>query len=114
MAPSGGYKGFNQGLMVETMSALMSGATLGSAMSPFATDAGGPCNSGQFFIAIDPEGFSGALFAERFAGLAVAVAAQEGARLPGMSRLEARDKSAALGTIEVDKDLVKRVRELTR
>jgi LDH2 family malate/lactate/ureidoglycolate dehydrogenase len=41
MAPAGGYKGFNQGLMVETMSALMSGATLGSAMSPFATDAGG-------------------------------------------------------------------------
>jgi (2R)-3-sulfolactate dehydrogenase (NADP+) len=84
-------------------------------MSPFATDAGGPCNSGQFFIAIDPEGFSGALFAERFAGLAASHCnAQEGARLPGLSRLEAREKSAALGTIEVDKDLVKRVRELTR
>jgi (2R)-3-sulfolactate dehydrogenase (NADP+) len=78
--------------MVETMSALMSGATLGSAMSPFATDAGGPCNSGQFFIAVDPEGFSGALFAERFAGLAASRSnAQEGARLPGLSRLEARD-----------------------
>jgi len=114
MAPAGGYKGFNQGLMVETMSALMSGATLGSAMSPFATDAGGPCNSGQFFIAIDPEGFSGALFADRFAQLAASIGAQDDARLPGTRRLELRENSAAAGTIEVDRELVKRVRDLTR
>jgi (2R)-3-sulfolactate dehydrogenase (NADP+) len=112
MAPAGGYKGFNQGLMVETMSALMSGATLGSAMPPFATDAGGPCNSGQFFIAIDPQGFSGALFADRFAQLADSIAAQGDARLPGTRRQQARDTSAAAGTIEVDSELVKRVREL--
>ena len=114
MAPAGGYKGFNQGLMVETMSALMSGATPGSAMSPFATDAGGPCNSGQFFIAIDPQGFSGALFAERFAQLASSIEAQGAARLPGTRRLQLRENSAAAGTIEVDRDLLKRVRDLTR
>jgi (2R)-3-sulfolactate dehydrogenase (NADP+) len=114
MAPAGGYKGFGQGLMVETMSSLMSGAQPGSVMSPFATDAGGPCNSGQFFIAIDPEGFSAGLFAERFATLAGSITAQDGARLPGLSRLARREESLARGTIDVDRDLVKRVRELTR
>ena len=114
MAPSGGYKGFGQGLMVETMSSLMSGAQLGSAMSPFATDAGGPCNSGQFFLAIDPEGFSAGLFADRFADLAGSITAQEGTRLPGLSRLAARQQSLARGTIEVDRDLLKRVRDCTR
>jgi (2R)-3-sulfolactate dehydrogenase (NADP+) len=114
MAPAGGYKGFGQGLMVETMSSLMSGAQLGSVMSPFATDAGGPCNSGQFFIAIDPEGFSAGLFADRFAGLAGSITSQEGARLPGLSRLKSREESLARGTIEVGKDLIRRVREHTR
>ncbi len=114
MAPAGGYKGFGQGLMVETMSSLMSGAQLGSVMSPFATDAGGPCNSGQFFIAIDPEGFSGALFADRFAAMAGSITQQEGTRLPGMNRLRTRNESLARGTIEVDRDLIKRVRDLTR
>lgn len=114
MAPAGGYKGFNQGLMVEAMSAVASGSSLGTVMSSFVTDDGGPCNSGQFFIAIDPEGFSGALFADRFAHLAASVTDQDGARLPGLSRLQARENSAALGTIEVDRELLKRVRELTR
>ena len=114
MAPAGGYKGFGQGLMVETMSSLMSGAQLGSAMSPFATDAGGPCNSGQFFLAIDPAGFSAGLFAERFAVLAGSITAQQGTRLPGSSRLATRKESLARGTIEIDRDLLKRVRDCTR
>lgn len=114
MAPSGGYKGFGQGLMVETMSSLMSGAQLGSAMSPFVTDAGGPCNSGQFFLAIDPEGFSAGLFADRFTDLAASITAQEGTRLPGLSRLATRQESLARGTVEVDRDLLKRVRDCTR
>ena len=114
MAPAGGYKGFGQGLMVETMASLMTGAQLGSVMSPFATDAGGPCNSGQFFIAIDPEGLSAGLFADRFATLAGSITAQEGARMPGLSRIAKREESLARGTIDVDRDLIKRVRELTR
>ena len=41
MAPSGGYKGFGTGLMVEVMAAALSGAMLGIQASPFSGTAGG-------------------------------------------------------------------------
>ena len=52
--------------------------------------------------------------ADRFAQLASSVGAQGDARLPGTRRLQLRENSAAAGTIEVDRELVKRVRDLTR
>ena len=57
MAPVGGYKGFGTGLMVELMAAVLAGATLGLDASPFAGTAGGPPNTGQFFIALSPDSF---------------------------------------------------------
>ena len=41
MAPSGGYKGFGTGLMVEVMAAALSGAMLGIQASPFSGTGGG-------------------------------------------------------------------------
>ncbi|ARC37811.1 hypothetical protein A6J80_16885 [Paracoccus yeei] len=52
--PSGGYKGFGIGLMVELFAAAMTGATLGIHASPFSGTSGGPPRTGQFFIACDP------------------------------------------------------------
>ncbi len=110
MAPSGGHKGFGQGLMVEVMAAAASGAMLGSQCSSFATNDGGPCNTGQFFIAIDPEGFSGGLFGTRLDDLCTSITAQDGARLPGSNRAAQRARIDAEG-ITLKKDLLARIRE---
>ncbi|MEM7428760.1 MAG: Ldh family oxidoreductase, partial [Pseudomonadota bacterium] len=70
MVPMGGYKGVGQGLVVELLAAALSGATLGINASSFATNDGGPCNTGQFFLALNPESFSGGAFYERLDALA--------------------------------------------
>jgi len=49
MAPSGGYKGFGVGLLVEIMAACLGGGVLGTQASSFANDVGGPPATGQFF-----------------------------------------------------------------
>ena len=90
MVPMGGYKGVGQGLIVELLAAAVSGATLGINASSFATNDGGPCNTGQFFPAIKPESFSGGAFYERLDALADAIESQGDARLPGARRIAAR------------------------
>ena len=86
MAPSGGYKGVGIALLTEMMAAAMTGATLGSAASPFSGTAGGPPKTGQFFLAIDPAATAGGDFAARIATLAESIRDQDGARLPGDGR----------------------------
>lgn len=86
MVPSGGYKGFGAGLMVETFAAALAGATLGKDASPFAGTAGGPPRTGQFFIAIAPDTFSGGVFGQRMEDLSQAITDQPGARMPGSRR----------------------------
>ena len=97
MVPSGGYKGANQALIVETFAALLAGATLSLEASPFAGNEGGPPRTGQFFIAVNPETFAGAGFAAQSERLLAAIADQDGARLPGDGRLAARERTAAEG-----------------
>ena len=58
MAPSGGYKGFGTGLMVEIFTACVAGGNLGTQASSFAGEDGGPPSTGQFFIAINPKKFN--------------------------------------------------------
>jgi (2R)-3-sulfolactate dehydrogenase (NADP+) len=110
MAPSGGYKGFGAGLMVELLAAAASGAVLALDASPFSGTAGGPPRTGQFFIAIDVATSSGGAFGERVARLVEAIAAQEGAHIPGGKRKAARAKSSA--GVAVSADLVKQIRDL--
>ena len=59
MAPAGGYKGFGQGLIVEVMCAALAGASRGPQMGSFMANDGLPIGCGQFFIALEPKGFSG-------------------------------------------------------
>ncbi|EFL90882.1 Ldh family oxidoreductase [Ahrensia sp. R2A130] len=108
MVPSGGAKGFGAGLMVEVFAAALSGAVLGKDSSPFSGTVGGPPNTGQTFIAIDPDPLSSGGFGERVAALAEAITAQEGSRLPGSRRVAARANTS--GKIEVPDDLVERIR----
>jgi (2R)-3-sulfolactate dehydrogenase (NADP+) len=109
MAPSGGAKGFNAGLMVELLAACLAGATLGIDASPFSGPAGGPPATGQCFIALDPRAFSGGAYPERIAALAAAITEQEGARLPGARRRAARARTEAEG-VTVDAALMERIR----
>lgn len=108
MAPSGGYKGFGTGLMVEVLAAALGGATLGIHASSFGGNEGGPPRTGQFFLAADPVAFSGGGFAERIAALAEAIGSQDGARLPGAKRRAARARVEREG-IAVADDLLERI-----
>jgi len=108
MAPSGGYKGFGQGLIVEIMCAAVAGAFRGPQMGSF-IDNDKPIGCGQFFIAIAPEPFSGGAFARQIAALAKSITAQKGARLPN-SRREANQKSLAKAGIPIDRDLYERLK----
>jgi (2R)-3-sulfolactate dehydrogenase (NADP+) len=110
MAPSGGYKGFGAGLMVELLAAAASGAVLALDASPFSGTAGGPPRTGQFFIAIDVATSSGGAFGERVTRVVEAIAAQDGAHIPGSKRKAARAKAAA--GIAVSADLVKQIKDL--
>lgn len=110
MAPSGGYKGFGAGLMVELLAAAASGAVLGLDASPFSGPAGGPPRTGQFFIAIDAGASSGDAFGSRIARLVEAIAAQEGAKVPGSSRKAARGRAAH--GVAVSADLLTQIKSL--
>jgi (2R)-3-sulfolactate dehydrogenase (NADP+) len=112
MAPSGGYKGFGAGLMVEILAAAASGATLALDASPFSGPAGGPPKTGQFFIAIDAGASSGGVFGARIARLVEAIAAQESVHVPGARRKAARGKAAS--GIAVASDLVEQIRTAMR
>ena len=108
MAPSGGYKGFGTGLLVEVMAAALSGAMLGLKASPFSGTTGGPPRTGQCFIAFDPNAYSGKEFAERITTLTLAIQSQDGARLPGDRRKENRQRIEIEG-VEVEKSLKKQI-----
>jgi (2R)-3-sulfolactate dehydrogenase (NADP+) len=110
MAPSGGYKGFGAGLMVELLAAAASGAVLAMDASPFSGTAGGPPKTGQFFVAIDVGASSGGEFGQRIGRLIEAIAAQPGAHVPGAKRKAARVRAAS--GIGVSADLLAQVQAL--
>ncbi len=99
MAPSGGYKGFGQGLIVETLCAAVTGAFRGPEMGSFVDDDGRIIGNGQFFIAIEPQKFSGGFFARQIRALCDSITAQPGARLPNARRLANRQRLTAEGLI---------------
>jgi (2R)-3-sulfolactate dehydrogenase (NADP+) len=105
MAPTGGYKGVGVALIVETMAAAMSGATLGIDASPFSGTVGGPPKTGQFFIAIDPTAFSGGAFDDRIGALVAAITDQPGVHLQGQGRKAARKKADRDGVAVAQKTL---------
>ncbi|MAH85607.1 MAG: sulfolactate dehydrogenase [Rhodospirillaceae bacterium TMED8] len=112
MVPSGGYKGFGIGLMVEIFAAVLAGATLGKDASQFGGNAGGPPRTGQFFVAIAPDYFSGGKFDFNMGDLKKAIESQPGARLPGSQRLLSRSRSV-MGGIHVDENLIARLEAFT-
>lgn len=108
MAPSGGYKGVNQALMVELLAAALSGANLGIQASPFSGTVGGPPGTGQCFIAIDPSISAG--FSSQ-AELLCAAIIDQGARLPGVNRRDQMLHAEAEGVL-VNPDILETVKGL--
>jgi (2R)-3-sulfolactate dehydrogenase (NADP+) len=109
MAPSGGYKGFGQGLIVEVMCAALAGALRGPQMGSFMANDGKPIGCGQFFIALAPDGFSGGRFARQVTALAKSITSQKGARLPN-ARRDANQKRLAKDGIPLDRTLYERLK----
>jgi (2R)-3-sulfolactate dehydrogenase (NADP+) len=110
MAPSGGYKGFGMGLLVEIFTACIAGGNLGTKASSFAGEDGGPPSTGQFFIAIDAEKFN-SNYKESIQSLISSIIEQEGARLPGSKRQAAFQQNQNQD-IEIADQLLERINQI--
>lgn len=97
LLPMGDAKGAALVMMVEILTATLTGSNHGFEASSFFDDKGPAPHIGQFFIAIDPVGFSGGVFDERMEALAEAILSQEGTRMPGARRFNIREASASDG-----------------
>lgn len=102
--PFGGHKGSMIALMVEILSAALTGARFGFEDGSAAFPGAQTSNAGQTIIVIDPKRSAGDGFPQR-AGQLFALLAENGeARLPGSRRYAARARSLAVG-IEVADDM---------
>lgn len=109
MAPSGGYKGFGQGLIVEVMCAAMTGSNRGLQMGSMMVNDGKPVGNGQFFIALDPKAFSGGRFDRQVKALIASITSQKGARLPN-ARREANQKRLKREGLPIERALYDRLK----
>lgn len=101
MVPLGEAKGATLAMMVEILAAALVGTHFAFQASSFLDDKGGPPDTGQLILAIDPTSMGGHWFHERMKLLAHMIEEQPGARLPGMRRYGLRAKARAEG-IEVE------------
>lgn len=97
LLPAGGAKGAALALMVEILSAALTGSNFAYEASSFLDAEGPPPRVGQCFIIIDPRIAGDRHFAGRVEVLLEAIVAQPGPRLPGARRLDARARAAARG-----------------
>jgi (2R)-3-sulfolactate dehydrogenase (NADP+) len=97
MLAIGDAKGSALALMVEILAAALCGASFGWEASSFFDDQGGPPDMGQTLITLDPDALSGGVFLERMGVLLQAMGEEEGVRLPGLKRLDARRRAARDG-----------------
>lgn len=96
MLASGDAKGAALALMVEILSAALTGANFSFEASSFFDADGPPPGIGHLLIAISPEAAGVADFTDRLELLLSAIEAQPGTRLPGTSRLHKRQQSAEI------------------
>lgn len=97
MLAIGNAKGAALVLMVELLTAALTGSNFGYEASSFFAAEGEPPHIGHTFIVFQPDAASGGRFAERVANIVAAIARTDGARLPGSSRLVHRQKATDNG-----------------
>ncbi|MGN8158132.1 Ldh family oxidoreductase [Salinisphaera sp. SWV1] len=105
MIPAGGAKGAALALMVEILSATLTGSSYAFEASSFFNMEGPPPNIGQCFWLIDPDRLAGPQFAARLEVLFAAITDQPGARIPGVRRHELRVANQKKG-VEIDDALM--------
>ena len=97
MLPIGDAKGAALVLMVELLAAALTGANFGFEASSFFGATGDAPGIGHTFIVFEPAMSSGKRFQERMDNIVAEIERTDGARLPGMKRLENRKKAAEEG-----------------
>ncbi len=105
MAPLGGAKGAALAMMVEILSAGITGANYAFEASSLFDDKGPPVALGQTIIAIDATATGGSGVFDRLALLADEIDAQEGVRIPGR-RGQGLSRMAEAEGIEIENDVI--------
>ena len=98
MVPAGGAKGAALALMVELLTAGLTGAQFGYQASSLFDDKGPPPDLAHLILVLDPARVAPG-FADRAEALFATIEAQEGARLPGARRQSERAARARVLTI---------------
>ncbi len=99
MLPMGGAKGAALVLMVELLTAALTGSNAGFEASSFFTADGDAPRIGQLLVLIDPGPMSGGRFAERVETILTMMLAEDGVRLPGQRRLGIRAAARRDGVV---------------
>ena len=110
LLPFGGPKGYALALMVEIMSAGLTGASLAIESSSLFTPDGPPPRLGQSFVIMDPAATAGANFVDRVEHLLAFITGQPGARLPGDRRIGLSQSARQSGSIDLPDDLLAQLR----
>lgn len=97
MLPIGDAKGAALVLIVELLAAALTGSNFGYEASSFFEAEGDSPDIGHTIVVFDPDMTSGGRFAERMSNIISAIEHTDGARLPGTTRLENRQKAAMVG-----------------
>lgn len=106
MAPLGGAKGAALAMMVEILSAGLTGANYAYESSSLFDDKGPPVGLGQTIIAIDPSATGGA--PDRLKDMAHELALQEGVRIPGRRGQSSRRLAIEVG-FDIEDDVVRAI-----
>ena len=114
MLPIGDAKGSALALMIEILSAALTGSNFGFEASSFFDSEGDSPGVGQLIIAIDPSFFSGDVFSERVETIVSAILDQPSTRLPGNKRLEKRKWREKTKKIAISQELYDEVTKLTK
>ncbi|MGI9520942.1 MAG: Ldh family oxidoreductase [Hyphomicrobiaceae bacterium] len=111
--PFGGYKGSAIALMVELLAAAIVGESFSFEAGAADNKDGGPARGGEFILAIDPSAAGGENWARHAEGLFLALAKQEGVRLPGDRRYANRKRTPKDG-VRIPAKLHSKILELQR
>ena len=112
LLPFGGPKGYALALIVEIMSAALTGASLAIEASSLFTPDGPAPRLGQSFLIMDPAATAGASFVDRVEQLLTFITDQPGTRLPGDRRIGLSQQARQSNSINLPDDLLAELRGL--
>ena len=112
LLPFGGPKGYALALIVEIMSAALTGAALAIEASSLFTPDGPAPRLGQSFLIMDPAATAGANFVDRVEQLLTFITDQPGTRLPGDRRIALSQQARQSSSIDLPEDLLSELRRL--